>query len=299
MGNLPRITVVTPSYNQGRYLEETIESVLMQRYPNLEYFVIDGGSTDDSVAIIKKYSDKMKYWISEPDRGQSHAINKGLRQATGEIMCWLNSDDVFLPGALACMGEMFQRSPRVDVLMGYTLLVDAEKRIEKCVYNLIKFTALAKHGVIPFSQQSMFWRRELMNRAGYLDESLQTSMDTDLWIRFLKSGARVRRINRYCAAWRLHDACKSVAFDGFSENKPPTAPSAALNTLDKDRLLLRERHKDYRYRNTARWARALYLIGKLSHGDYLRDLLFRIKWKNQPLEKLCASLDRMQLHNSL
>jgi len=290
MGMLPRITVVTPSYNQGRYLEETIESVLTQGYPRLEYMVIDGGSTDESVAIIQKHAPHINYWVSERDDGQSAAINKGFQRASGDVLCWLNSDDVFLPGALLCVGEAFERNPGADVIMGYTLLVDAEKRIQKCVYNLIGCTVLAKHGVIPFSQQSMFWRTELMNRVGHLDESLQTSMDTDLWIRFLKSGAKVRCINRYCAAWRLHDACKSVAFDGFSENRLPAMRSGVLNTLDKDRLLLRERHKDYRYRNTARWARALYVGGKLCHGEYLRELLFRARWRGRPLSELCAWL---------
>ena len=298
MATLPRITVVTPSYNQACYLEETIESVLTQKYPNLEYIVIDGGSTDGSVEIIRNYSDKMKYWISEPDQGQSHAINKGFTQATGDILCWLNSDDVFLPGALACVGEQFQRRPQVDMLMGYTVFVSAEKRIQRCVYNLMRLHMLAKYGVIAFSQQSMFWRRELLERVGCLDESLHACMDVDLWIRFLKASAKVRRINRYLAAWRLHSACKSVAFDGFAENKPDAARLEASTIWDKERRLLRERHRDYRYGNTARWAIMLYRIYKLCYGDYVRDLMFRVKWKDKPLEGLSRSLDRSHLRAS-
>ncbi|NVO00781.1 MAG: glycosyltransferase, partial [Geobacteraceae bacterium] len=122
----PKITIVTPSYNQGRFLEKTILSVLDQGYPNLEYIVIDGGSTDESVEIIKKYADRLTYWVSEPDRGQSHAINKGFERATGEIFGWLNSDDWYHPGALQAVAEAFAANPDVGAVVGAGEMVDEE-----------------------------------------------------------------------------------------------------------------------------------------------------------------------------
>src|SRR5439155_11304713 len=114
----PRVTVVTPSYNQGQFVEETIRSVLLQGYPNLEYVVVDGGSTDESVEIIRKYEPWLAYWVSERDQGQTHAINKGLARATGEVFAYLNSDDLFVPGALTAIGEAYARYPHADAIYG-------------------------------------------------------------------------------------------------------------------------------------------------------------------------------------
>jgi glycosyltransferase involved in cell wall biosynthesis len=117
--NWPKISIVTPSFNQGQYIEETILSVLSQNYPNLEYIIIDGGSTDDTVEIIKKYESRITYWVSEPDRGQSHAINKGLQKCTGEIFNWLNSDDWYMPGALFDVANAFRINSRAQFVSGY------------------------------------------------------------------------------------------------------------------------------------------------------------------------------------
>jgi len=125
----PRITVVTPSFNQGAFIEQTIRSVLLQKYPNLEYLVIDGGSTDATIEIIKKYESRITYWTSEPDRGQSHAINKGFETATGDILAWLNSDDMYLPGALHAVAERWLES-KCEVLTGHTLFIDEKGRFE-------------------------------------------------------------------------------------------------------------------------------------------------------------------------
>ncbi|MBZ0305900.1 MAG: glycosyltransferase, partial [Anaerolineae bacterium] len=122
----PRITVVTPSYNQGQYLEATIRSVLSQNYPNLEYIVIDGGSTDTSTAIIQKYADQLAYWVSEKDRGQTHAINKGFQRGTGEVMGWLNSDDILLPGTLHAVGRAFAQDSSLKVVSGFRHFIDAD-----------------------------------------------------------------------------------------------------------------------------------------------------------------------------
>src|SRR5512134_129792 len=128
-GTSPKISIVTPSFNQGKYLERTIRSVIEQDYPNLEYIIIDGGSTDESVEIIRKYEKHLAYWVSEPDRGQSHAINKGFDRATGEIFGWLNSDDWYVPGALKAVAEAFAANPEAGAVVGAGEMVDEEGKL--------------------------------------------------------------------------------------------------------------------------------------------------------------------------
>ncbi len=129
MINYPKISIVPSSYNQGQFLEETVLSVLNQNYPNLEHIIIDGGSTDNSVDIIKKYEDQLAYWVSEKDKGQTHAINKGFKHSNGEILNWLNSDDLLAPGALHVIAEEFSKNPRVDFFFGDFTIIDKEGRV--------------------------------------------------------------------------------------------------------------------------------------------------------------------------
>lgn len=194
----PRITVVTPSLNQGRFLEVTISSILEQNYPNLEYIIIDGGSTDGSLEIIRKYEPWISYWISERDRSMYEAINKGFARATGDIMAWSNTDDVYLPGALLTVGSIFQQLPEVQWLTSlYKVSWDENgeeiKRYKVQGFNRRAFYR-ARHlsGSNPFAsyniqQQSTFWRRALWERAGgRVDDRLDLAGDFELWTRFYK-----------------------------------------------------------------------------------------------------------------
>lgn len=208
--DLPKITVVTPSFNQAEFLERTIQSVLSQNYPNLEYIVIDGGSTDGSVEIVKKYEDRIDYWISEPDRGQAHAINKGFEKSTGEILAWLNSDDTYEPGALLAVGSYFREHPNVDVVYGDASFVDAGDGFIRPIFG-VPFSARAfVYGGINLHQASTFWRRELFSRTGVLNEGLHLGMDYELWFRFLKAGARFEYLPRVLANFRQHETSKTV-----------------------------------------------------------------------------------------
>ncbi len=208
--NLPKITIVTPSYNQGQYLEETIRSVLEQNYPNLEYFVIDGGSTDNSVEIIKKYADQISWWVSEKDRGQSHAINKGLQKASGEIVGWINSDDLLESDSLDFIGHYFTSHPEILAVTGGCNLVDVNNRIierrkapediDACLKDFFRRW---------FSQQSTFWRRSLHDQIGYLDESRYYTMDYDLWLRIRKVTPIVP-VEKFLARYRFHDQAKCM-----------------------------------------------------------------------------------------
>ena len=186
-GSWPRITVVTPSYNQGRFLEQTIRSVLLQGYPDLEYIVIDGGSTDESAEVINKYERHLAHWVSEPDRGQSHAVNKGFAQATGQIMCWLNSDDFYLPGALQTVAESLADS-RSHAVVGHVLKVYEDGRpaekLEGRYEGLVRLLQFWKG--YRMHQSSIFWRREVFEQTGFLDESQHYIMDFDYWVRIAR-----------------------------------------------------------------------------------------------------------------
>jgi glycosyltransferase involved in cell wall biosynthesis len=181
---LPQITIVTCSFNQGRFLEKTILSVLGQNYPELEYIIIDGGSTDNSVNIIKKYADKIAYWVSEKDRGQTHALIKGFSRATGEIQSWLCSDDILEPGALREVAEFLAKHPNVRWLYGDACWIDAEDRFIKWKREIsfIPFIWLYDHNYIP--QPATFWKQDLYKEVGGLDESFKLAMDGDLFWRF-------------------------------------------------------------------------------------------------------------------
>jgi len=185
---LPIISIVTPSYNQGSYLEETILSVLEQGYPALEFFIFDGGSTDGSLDIIQKHQDQLTFWESKPDRGQSHAINKGFRMASGEIVAWLNSDDLLAPGALKVVAQAWQQNPGVGLITGQTEIIDQAGKPTGNVFgsepNVINSLLSSEN---PVSQPSTFFSTSALKEVGFLDETLHMSMDWDLWLRI---GAR-------------------------------------------------------------------------------------------------------------
>lgn len=272
---MPKITIVTPSYNQGQYLEQTIRSVLEQRYPNLEYIVIDGGSTDNSVEIIKRYAHRLAYWESGPDAGQSSAINKGFRRAEGSIVCWLNSDDLFLPGTLHKVGQAFAENPNVQMITGYTIRTDSHLRLLFNHYVPVQTRWLAKRGVIYVEQQSTFWKRELLDEVGYLDESLHICMDQDLWLRFLTVGVKIAHLREFLSIWRLHDKCKSMK---------------DVEGRIRETAILRDRYEKMRYGNEVMLGRLAYRMWKLVNGDYLRGIAFRLKWGGHPLCEFTRSL---------
>lgn len=187
MNPFPKISIVTPSFNQGKFLEKTILSVLEQDYPNLEYIVIDGGSTDNSVEIIKKYEQHLTYWVSEPDRGQSHAINKGFERATGEIFGWLNSDDWYHPGALKAVAEAFAANPDAGAVVGAGDMVDADgNQMYMFPPFDVNLTSLFHWIDRFFMQPSCFFRSNTWNVCGQLTEHIHFAMDLDYWIRIAK-----------------------------------------------------------------------------------------------------------------
>ena len=199
----PKVSIITPSYNQAEFLEKTILSVLNQNYPNLEYIIIDGGSTDGSVEIIKKYEKYLTYWISEKDNGQAAAINKGFKMATGELVAWQNSDDIYLKGAFFRVIEEFKRRADVDIIFGNTYLIDEND----CILKDMRFIPFNLDHLIYYdwnlSTQGTFWKRELFNKIGYL-ENYRVCFDLDWFIRFGKSTQKFQFIRVFLGGYRIH-----------------------------------------------------------------------------------------------
>jgi len=207
---LPRISLVTPSLNQAQFLEATVESVLSQGYPDLEYSVVDGGSTDGSVDLLRSYGERVR-WSSGPDAGQSDAVNRGLREATGEVLGYLNSDDVLLPGALGTVGEIFASDPEAVLVYGRAMYVDAGGR-DVAPYLSAPWDPRRLEDFCLVPQPAAFWRRCVRDEVGEFDVSLHHAMDYDYWLRIAARfpAARVRHVERFLAGFRLHDAAKSV-----------------------------------------------------------------------------------------
>jgi glycosyltransferase involved in cell wall biosynthesis len=209
-----RLSIVTPSYNQGDYLEETIESVLSQGIPGLEYIIMDGGSTDHSVDIIRKYEKHLTYWQSQPDGGQTQAILEGFRRATGDVLAWINSDDGYESGTLARVQQEFSQDPQLEVLYGdYSLLYPDGRRIAK---PKISFDFnMSLHAFLMIPQPSAFWTRRLYEEVGGLNPRYQYAFDYDLFLRFghflRDRPAAIRHIQDLWAWFRIHDASKSVS----------------------------------------------------------------------------------------
>ncbi len=210
---IPLVSIITPSFNQARFLEQTIQSVLSQDYPNIEYIIVDGGSTDGSLEIIQKYATRLAWWVSEPDQGQTDAINKGFARARGEVLAWLNSDDTYEPGAVSAAVAYLQAHPEAGMVYGEANFIDEHGRVigrfnaKQASYRRLR------RGAVYIPQQAAFFRASLWQQVGPLDPSFYFAMDYDLWVRL----ARVSELH-YCpgqvwANFRLHGAAKSIAED--------------------------------------------------------------------------------------
>ena len=254
---LPRISVVTPSFNQGPYLERTIRSVLDQNYPDLEYILIDGGSRDESVEIITKYESQLAYWVSEPDTGQSNAINKGFARATGTILAWLNSDDYYLPGTLETIAEAARAHLDADAFVGAGDMVDSSGRV---MYHIDPPPAITLETLYDwlrgkeFMQPSCFFRDTAWRAVAPLDESIHIAFDVDLWMRLTKAGCTFFTIDRSLSQSLSHPRAKTTAY---------------VNLSIVDFALVAMRHG-----------------GERSARKHLEDMAIRLSWAEPNLAKI-------------
>jgi glycosyltransferase involved in cell wall biosynthesis len=254
---LPRISIVTPSFNQGPFLERTIRSVLDENYPDLEYIIIDGGSTDESVDIIKRYARHLAYWVSEPDAGQSNAINKGLRRATGTILAWLNSDDCYLPGVFQTIAETARAHPEAGVYVGASDVVDTAGvviRHQKPPAAISLATMYQWMRGADFMQPSCFFRDTAWRAVAPLDESIHIAFDVDLWMRMAKAGQGFVTIDRTLSQALVHPGAKTTAY---------------INLAIVDFAIVAIRHG-----------------GEDVVRQYLEDMAIRLAWTEPNLEKI-------------
>ncbi|WP_317899510.1 glycosyltransferase family 2 protein [Aurantibacillus circumpalustris] len=225
-----KISIITPSYNQAEYLEQTILSVLGQNYGNLEYIIIDGGSTDNSVEIIKKYEKQLHYWVSERDSGQSAAINKGIQQASGEIIAWLNSDDLYCENTLHIVSDLFEKNSEVDIVYGDVINFDTKGK-ETRITNQFEINDFFSR--VSIHQPGVFWRRSLHAEFGLIDEKLFYCMDYDLWMPLFLN-CKSMRTEKVLARFREHGHSKTGSKPIGLYNEYALVVSRFFNSLSEN-----------------------------------------------------------------
>ena len=259
------ISIITPSYNQSSYLKQTIDSVLAQDIPGMEYVVIDGGSTDGSVELIRFYEDRLSGWVSEKDRGQADAVNKGAARTKGEIIGWLNSDDLYLPGAVRKALNYLRDHPEVDAVYGDVLSIDGEGKL----INVMRFAQYSPQDLMSFrviSQPGVFFRRSAWERAGGLDLSYHYLLDHHLWLR-MTAGGKFAYLPEPLAAARFHPAAKNRAHtEDFGKEAYRLADWLLTDPLTADRA----KPIENRIRGGAAWLDAHYLSDGGEAGKSLK-----------------------------
>lgn len=259
--NMPRISIVTPSYNQAKYLPETIESILNQSYPNLEYIIVDGGSTDGSVEVIKRYERHLAYWISETDSGQSEAINKGFARCTGDLFNWINSDDILFPGALHRIAEAFLRHPDAALIVGDNARSDQEGRILRISAAPRRITIAPSGWVFWVAQQSTFVSVRKVRDVGRIREDLHCLMDGEFYYRILSAQGRLVRVKGPVGMIREHPQAKGTTMRAGWD-------------IEREKVLNQYGIPPFNWRA----ARARMKILRLFDGSYLRSYVLSRKW---------------------
>lgn len=217
----PRISIVTPSYNQGNFIEQTIRSVLLQNYPNLEYIIIDGGSTDETVDVIKRYGKWINYWVSEPDKGQSHALQKGFNKATGEILAWMNSDDFYEKDALLKVGRAYMQQPFSFYCGSCKMINENDALIQQLYTPKVSFATLIRYWKPHFCppQPSIFFSRHAFDHTGQFNVGLKYAMDYELWLKAV-SKHKFTIVNEPLSYYRVHSASKTGSGNGLEKFIP-------------------------------------------------------------------------------
>ena len=275
--NGPKISIVMPSYNQSAYIKDAIESVLSQSYDNKEVIIIDGGSTDGAVDVIKSYDDQIAYWVSEPDKGQSNALNKGFRVATGELVAWLNTDDVLFPRCLQVVAERYDAT-KADIITTDMMWMNTEGQIKRCSSVPRQREFFFWRGVWHAPPPCIFFSRALFDKIGGLDTSFHLSMDVDMWFRMMAHHPRIEHINEYLGGFRLHEASKSVM--AGKKERPAGVNEETLAIHTRYGITIRQRKS---------W-RTIYKIWQIFRLGYLKGRLDLKKFGNRHWQDVAGTL---------
>ena len=270
MNDLPRITIVMPSYNQSRYLAEAIQSILEQNYPDLEFMILDGESTDGSQEIIKHYSGHLAYWHSRQDEGQADALLQGFSRATGELMGWLNSDDVLLPGALFQIVQAYKSHPNGGIFGGNVLVINEQGNILRFWRTPSTAGWLARYGWCVISQPGSFFTRKAYKAVGGLHRDLHFIMDADLYLRMMKNHSRYVKVDAWVSGFRLHSSSKTVM---------------GSSNFDIEYESVRQKYLPWTKHN--RVGRYLYIGMQTINGNYARMVLGNWLARGKHWQKWC------------
>jgi len=251
-GRWPSVTVVVPSFRQGAFLEETLRSILLQGYPELEVLVMDGGSKDETVDVIRRYEAWIAGWVSEPDSGQSAAINKGWRRSTGELVTWLNSDDLLLPGWAEQTAGLMAREPGIDAAYCDVQVIDTQSRpLWLYAGRAPTVEEIVLTWKTPFAQQGFLVRRSVIERCGYIDEALHFTMDTEYWLRLLVHGCRFQHTGGTLGAFRVHEAAKTTTHHAVHVANMLTVTTAFIERAPPEMADLAQRARQRQHWNAA------------------------------------------------
>jgi len=288
MVTVPKLSIVTPSFNQAHFIEETLQSVSRQQYPSLEHIVVDGASTDGTAEILKRYSSMPGWahlrWISEPDHGQSDAINKGFRMATGDIIGWLNSDDLYEPGSLATVTKAFEENPLVDFIYGDYLIIDETGKTLISKKEIAFDWEIMLCGLNYIAQPNVFFRSRVFKKLGYLNDSLHYVMDYEFWLRAATHGFRFQHIPTAFAACRWHLSAKTVSRNPHIEEELLSVRDQYWNKRRFHNSMVQASYEkcwNVRARASRQWRklRTRHAIDVVPTSWYLEAWKTRSKWK--------------------
>jgi len=274
----PLVSVVVPSYNHSEYLETALKSLVNQRYDRYEILVIDGGSTDRSVDVIREYDSHLAYWVSEDDSGQSHAINKGFDRANGDIVGWLNADDVLFPDALRQVSSLYLANRNADVFTGNIVYINSDDTVRQCVRVPRMDWRFFRLGVGYFQDPAVFFTAAIVEDVGPLDEELHYSMDQDFWHRLRKAKAHVVHTTDYLGGFRIHDDSKTAEqISGQDEDYSFELPETTA---------IRQRHIPEVPRQVVRLTRYAYKAWQLLNGNYVWQWHDSREWRGDPWQEV-------------
>jgi len=240
--SIPFLSIVIANYNYGKMLHATIESVLSQDCNDYELIIVDGGSKDNSVEVIKKYEQHLSWWVSEPDKGQSNAFNKGFSHAKGEFITWLNADDILLPGTIAAVKTALQSKPTADYATGNFLrFLNSDHTITEAKWgpHALPYWLQGRGRYIVAFGPTTFWRRSVYEKLGPIDETLHYTMDTEYWARMMMAGHKQVRVNHYCWGFRMHEESKTAEFGDHERSQK------IKETMDKEHEYIRKKNNYY------------------------------------------------------